>query len=532
MKTIEPKVKLITSESSKNPFATTIAAAWSCYSSKPSTIEDVLNAVENREKQKRTAKLYRDLFNAGHHTTFQHSNFVFIIDGVSRLAVWSFFHSHPFYNSEQVSQRYREVGGKYIVVPPLQNSALKIYENAIEKAINSYKILIELLQKSLEEEYFKIYPSRKDKAGDWEERKIILLKKKSQEVARYVLPLATPCHLYHTINALTLLRYYRLCNQFDAPWEVRKIVQLMIEEVLKVDRNFLGRDEFSLKCQPLPVENTLEYELLQSLSKSIENKNTDEKFFEEFDRSLDGKSSKLISYSPSDEKIICEMFDSILGTHNKFCIDDLMNPQRNGYLGDHLNLSMNSKIMQVMNQVYFTFKKKISGAEFAQNQRHRGTPSTHPVLISHLREKSDCCVPYFIKKNQHTLDVYNDCINKLWNAKNKLLDIGVKKEYVLYLLPNSHNIRFYESGSLASYYWKWQKRLCFNAQREIFESAVEEVEQVKKIFQTVGKYIDCPPCVFRYNAKKSPSCPEGEHYCGISVWKNYKFQTITERRAF
>ena len=33
-------------------------------------------------------------------------NFVFILDNVSRLAIWSFFHAHPFYNSEQVSQRY------------------------------------------------------------------------------------------------------------------------------------------------------------------------------------------------------------------------------------------------------------------------------------------------------------------------------------------------------------------------------------------------------------------------------------------
>ena len=57
-------------------------------------------------------KLYADLFAAGHHTTFQHATFVFVLDNVSRLAIWSFFHSHPYYNSEQVSQRYREVSGE------------------------------------------------------------------------------------------------------------------------------------------------------------------------------------------------------------------------------------------------------------------------------------------------------------------------------------------------------------------------------------------------------------------------------------
>ena len=45
----------------------------------------------------------------------QHATFVFVLDNVSRLAIWSFFHAHPFYNSEQVSQRYREVSGKTMV---------------------------------------------------------------------------------------------------------------------------------------------------------------------------------------------------------------------------------------------------------------------------------------------------------------------------------------------------------------------------------------------------------------------------------
>ena len=37
----------------------------------------------------------------------------------ARLAIWSFFHSHPFYNSEQVSQRYREVTGETVLIPDL-----------------------------------------------------------------------------------------------------------------------------------------------------------------------------------------------------------------------------------------------------------------------------------------------------------------------------------------------------------------------------------------------------------------------------
>ena len=57
---------------------------------------------------------------------------------------------------------------------------------------------------------------------------------------RVTLPLATPAHLYHSVNALTLLRYYVLANASDAPTEVRYIVRRMIEEVLAVDPYFLG----------------------------------------------------------------------------------------------------------------------------------------------------------------------------------------------------------------------------------------------------------------------------------------------------
>ena len=121
-----PVIKLLSTESASNPFALTVAAAWSCYGARPAKVENVLKLMDpaldggdelRPARRSRAERLYRDLFEAGHHTTFQHANFVFVLDGVSRLAIWSFFHHHPHYNSEQVSQRYREVSGKVMVAP-------------------------------------------------------------------------------------------------------------------------------------------------------------------------------------------------------------------------------------------------------------------------------------------------------------------------------------------------------------------------------------------------------------------------------
>ena len=68
--------------------------------------------------------------------------------------------------------------------------------------------------------------------------------------------------------------------------------------------------------------------------------------------------------------------------------------RRTTYLGHPLFLAMNSKLMQTLNHVPFTFQKRISGAEDAQNQRHRGTLSSSPVLSAHLRRDPDVIVPY------------------------------------------------------------------------------------------------------------------------------------------
>ena len=69
-------------------------------------MKDVSKDDKSRELRDR---IYDGIYDAGHHTTIQHPTFVFTLRKVSRQFIWSFLHAHPFYNSEQVSQRYVEV---------------------------------------------------------------------------------------------------------------------------------------------------------------------------------------------------------------------------------------------------------------------------------------------------------------------------------------------------------------------------------------------------------------------------------------
>src|SRR5690606_16000122 len=129
----------------------------------------------------------------------------------------------------------------------------------------------------------------------------------------------------------------------------------------------------------------------------------------------------------------------------------VLDPAQNSYLGHSLFLAMNSKLMQTMNHVNFTFQKRISAAEEAQNQRHRGTTSSSPILSAHLRRDPDVIVPYDVQRVEAAHAEYMATVQALWDAKNQLLDDGVAPEKVLYLLPNSHRVRFYETGTLMTY---------------------------------------------------------------------------------
>jgi thymidylate synthase ThyX len=547
-----PTVTLLREESSQHPFALAIAAAWSCYGGRPAKVETVrklvydpdpdglspIKAADRAHRRERAMKLYADLFAAGHHTTLQHANFVFVLDNVSRLAIWSFFHAHPFYNSEQVSQRYREVSGESMVTPDLPAAELAIYEAAIARALTGYRRLGELLAPDMAARYASVFPGRaKARSAEGERRFADAVQKRAQEVARYVLPLATPAHLYHTVSGLTLLRYHVLASQPDVPAEVRVIVSRMVAEVLAVDPYFLGAPGHPLDLRVLDTEETLEARslaewrgvLAQPEAETIEARRA-------FDEALGPYDSRLVGYEADAERIMADAVRAVLGVTATTMSDDealaqVLDPTRNPHLGHPLFLGMQSKLMQTMSHVPFTWAKRISLAEDAQNQRHRGTVGSRPALLGWTSREPDAIVPWAVRQNREALAEYEATIDALSAARAALLERGVAAEMTFYLLPNAHRIRFYESGTLLDYYWKWVKRLCYDAQREIFETAVDEVAQVREALPTIGRYVDGPPCVMRSRAGASPICPEGERFCGIPVWRDYRFDELEARRV-
>src|SRR3712207_1133596 len=183
-----------------------------------------------------------------------------------------------------------------MVAPALPEPELEIYRGAVERSLEGYRRLTELLTPDMAARYGRVFPARVKAQGPEAERRAAdAIQKRAQEVARYVLPLATPAHLYHTVNGLTLLRYHALASQPDAPTEVRYVVRRMVDEVLAVDPYFLGGFGHALDLRPLGAEETLESRTLADWRTNLaQTESESEAFCRRFDAELGELDSKLV----------------------------------------------------------------------------------------------------------------------------------------------------------------------------------------------------------------------------------------------
>ena len=504
----EKRAEVVLSQVIREPYNLAIATARTCYSSQGIiTVSDVVKDENARALRDRIAQ---STMEAGHLTTRQHAHFVFSLNNVSRSFIWSFLHSHPFYNSEQVSQRYVRVKTDNFYFPQLSEKHRKLYEETLQLQMESYNRLIDLVRPTAEKEYYRIFPHRLKNKEKWD--KVIL--KKSYEVARYVLPIATFAYLYHTVSALTLLRYYKLMNMFDTPQEQKSVIYNMVEAVKKEDPDFEKEIQ-----DPYRLEDTPEFQILNEFQFS--HRPTD--FIHEFDESLRGMWSKLIDYKVNAEQTLAQSVRSVFGLtqqqlSNEDAIEKVLNPAHNKYLSDTLNPNMHTKLSRTLSHVHFTFRKKMSHTADSQEQRHRMTPASRPILLTHFSGNPDFITPKIISETPAALELFNKTMQQTWNNINKLLNDGVSFEKAHYLLPNAWAVRYEESGDLLGFHHKWKLRTCYNAQEEIFYSSIDELKQVNEKFPLIGKHI-LAPCYLRKLAEVKPYCPEGDRYCGIPVWK-------------
>jgi thymidylate synthase ThyX len=501
--TAPPKITLRSSPAV--PYDGAIAAARTCYSPR------VIERSEVTDKQRDSIGPLT--FDGGHHTVFQHAHFEFGLENISRQLVWSVLHSYPFYNSEQSSQRYVKLNEPRAFVPPITGEALDVYEQAVLRAWDSYSQLSALLKddawailKELRYVRDTNTPARL-KAVERE------AEKKAIETARYVIPIGAFTSMVHTVSGIVLHRLNRMLNAGDVPYEAAMVIGAMVDLVKEVDPMFFEKIGFS----------TFERESLPEMGFPA-TRSSGDAFAAEFDRRLGNRVSRLRDWSAGAERVVADAVRSTFGIttaemSDEEAIDRVMNPAKNPYRVDMLDVAYHSPMMRALNHASYVFEKRLSHTADSQDQRHRMVPASRPMMTLADTIAPDYVTPRLIRKNAAALAVYEQAMIDAWTAKNRLLALGVPLEHALYVLPNAKALRLVESGSFIALQHKWTLRTCFNAQEEIYLASMDEINQVKAIHPLLGRHLG-PPCVLR-NKIVSPRCTEGTHFCGVPVWNTF-----------
>jgi thymidylate synthase ThyX len=488
----------------ERPYDDAIAAARTCYSPR------VVDAEEVTEGQRRSIGPLT--FGAGHHTVYQHATFEFSLSGISRQLVWCFLHGFPFYNSEQQSQRYVRLDEVAAHVPPsLGGEARRLYEASIEASWRAYAELARRLApraRAILAELWRLDRRASRAFGRSVRREA---EKKAIETARYLIPIACQTAMVYTVSGIVLHRLHRIAATSDASEEARRVVDLMLAEVGKVDPSFFRE----VGEPPLETSQAPERRLARR-------EPADPAVAAAFDRSLEGRRSKLVDWSPRAPALVADAVRRVAGRHD---LDDAealalaLDPARNPYRLETLNVSAHVPLMRTLEHAHYTFRKKLSHTADSQDQRHRMVPGSRPLLSATVPLGVDAVEPELVAQDPAAHALFRESVEASFHARERLLHHGVPPELALYVLPNALAVRFEESGALLHLIHKWTMRTCLNAQREIYEASMDELAQVRAVHPELVRHVG-PPCFVR-SGRARPRCTEGSHFCGVPVWRSF-----------
>ena len=191
-----------------------------------------IGQIEKNLDRKNIEKFLEMLVDLGHESPMEHISFTFGVEGVSRTLSHQLVR-HRIASYSQQSQRYVKLDQfEYIIPPSIEDDeeTKKLFIEAMEKDQEYYNKITEILFKKYFEEYKKIGKLSEVEAKRNAEKKAI-------EDARYVFPNACETKVVFTMNARSLMNFFRLRTCERAQWEIRELAMEMLKEVKKVYPN-------------------------------------------------------------------------------------------------------------------------------------------------------------------------------------------------------------------------------------------------------------------------------------------------------
>lgn len=199
------------------PEKTIACAAKLCYSSL--SVDELYDGLTDEK----AAAFVEMLSSMGHESPIEHASFTFGISGVSR-ALLAQITRHRIASFSVQSQRYVKKDKLEFITPPeIENNkhAKEIFIKAMENDLKVYNELADILQASHYEKLIKEGISEKQAESSAEKMAI--------EDARFVLPNACDTQMIVTMNARSLLNFFRERCCRRAQWEIRELAEEMLK---------------------------------------------------------------------------------------------------------------------------------------------------------------------------------------------------------------------------------------------------------------------------------------------------------------
>lgn len=187
------------------------AAAKLCYS--PVGIDEITDNLTPEN----TDKFLNMLIGMGHESPVEHVSFTFGIEGVSR-SLLAQFTRHRIASYSVKSQRYVNEGKFEFIIPPAvaeNKETAEIFAAAMQQDVENYNRIADILKNKYLKEGMSIKSAEK----------------KAIEDARYVLPNACETKMAVTMNARSLMNFFRHRCCERAQWEIRECADKMLELV-------------------------------------------------------------------------------------------------------------------------------------------------------------------------------------------------------------------------------------------------------------------------------------------------------------
>lgn len=178
-----------------------------------------IDEIENNLTDERVYSFIAQLNEMHHESPLEHISFTFAIEGVSRVLTHQLVR-HRIASYSQQSQRYVKFDDFEYIIPPAINEddeAKNIFVHQMNSAMEAYEKITEILMKK-----HRVAGQQKG------------VEKVAIEDARYVFPNAAATKIVVTMNARTLIHFFkhRCCRR--AQWEIRELATQMLILVKEV----------------------------------------------------------------------------------------------------------------------------------------------------------------------------------------------------------------------------------------------------------------------------------------------------------